>query len=82
MWFNPPTMLFHILCNPDGERRLYLPRLKKDALITWNTIGKGLVQAGRNNPPVKILPLLSLLPLLSALMENFCRVGLETGQSL
>jgi hypothetical protein len=29
-----------------------------------------LVQAGRNNPPVKILPLLS------APMENFCRAGL------
>jgi hypothetical protein len=82
-------MLFHILCNPDGELRLYLPRLKKDALITWNTIGKGLgakdwglVQAGRNNPPVKILPLLPLLPLLSALIENFCRVGLGTGRGL
>ncbi len=41
-----------------------------------------LVQAGRNNPPVKIfplpplLPLLPLLSLLSALVENFCRTGL------
>jgi hypothetical protein len=33
-----------------------------------------LVQAGRNNPPVKIFPLLS------ALVENVCRTGLVGGR--
>jgi hypothetical protein len=55
---------------------------RREKLLSKRSHEIYLVQAGRNNPPVKLfplpplLPLLPLLLLLSALVENFCRTGL------